>query len=64
VFLWVQVGVDGTARNVAVGPRPGTDPSFVVLAREFARRQRYRPALKNGQPVEAWFQFRFVPSAR
>jgi hypothetical protein len=64
VFLWVRVGPDGAARNVAVPPRPGSDPSFVVLARGFAREQRYQPALKNGQPVEAWFQFRFVPQLR
>jgi hypothetical protein len=36
----------------------------VVLARAFAREQHYQPALKNGQPVEAWFQFRFVPQPR
>jgi hypothetical protein len=64
VFLWVRVGADGAARSVAVPPRPGSDPSFVVLARAFAREQRYQPALKSGQPVEAWFQFRFVPQLR
>jgi serine/threonine-protein kinase len=64
VFLWVRVRADGAARGVAVPPRPGSDPSFVVLARAFAREQHYQPALKNGQPVEAWFQFRFVPQPR
>jgi serine/threonine-protein kinase len=64
VLLWVRVGPDGSARQVQSDPRAGGDPSFVVLARGFARQQRYRPALKNGQPVEAWFQFRFVPQLR
>jgi serine/threonine-protein kinase len=64
VLLWVQVGADGVPRNVAVAQTPGSDPSFVVLARAFARQQRYQPALKNGQPVVSWFQFRFVPQIR
>jgi serine/threonine protein kinase len=64
VLLWVKVGVGGAAQQVLVDPRTGADPSFVVLARSFARGQRFRPALKNGQPVEAWFQFPFFPQPR
>jgi hypothetical protein len=64
VFLWVRVGPDGAARAVYYDPAGGGDPNFVLLARAFARQQRYRPALKDGQPVEAWFQFPFVPESR
>jgi serine/threonine protein kinase len=64
VFLWVKVGPDGAARDAQVQARPTDDPAFVVLARTFARAQRYRPALKGGRTVDAWFQFHFVPQPR
>jgi hypothetical protein len=64
VLLWVKVGPGGDALAVQYDPAGGADPNFVVLARAFARQQRYRPALKDGQPVEAWFQFPFFPASR
>jgi hypothetical protein len=60
----VKVGPDGAARDAQVQARPTDDPAFVVLARTFARAQRYRPALKGGRTVDAWFQFHFVPQPR
>jgi serine/threonine-protein kinase len=64
VHLWVKVGPGGDALAVQYDPAGGADPNFVLLARAFARQQRYRPALKDGQPVEAWFQFPFFPASR
>jgi hypothetical protein len=64
VFVLVHVGADGNAINAFPTNRPGDDPSFLQLARRYARRARYEPATKGGQAVESWFAFRFAPQVR
>jgi serine/threonine protein kinase len=64
VVVLVRVSADGRALLSAPGDRAPPDPSFMALAVRHARRQRYEPATKGGQPVEAWGQFRFFLQSR
>jgi hypothetical protein len=61
VIIWVKVGSHGRALATQPGPGAAGNRDFVVLARYYAKNARYRPARKDGQPVDAWYQFRFFP---
>lgn len=63
VILLVKVSANGQA--LEVGPvRPPEDPNFYILAIEAARGMSYRPAEKNGQPVESYMEMQFSPMPR
>jgi hypothetical protein len=64
VVVIVQVSADGRALRSAPGDRTPPDPSFMALALRHARGVRYQPATKAGQPVAAWWRFRFFPQRR
>ncbi|HEU5171471.1 MAG TPA: protein kinase [Gemmatimonadales bacterium] len=60
-LLWVRVGIDGQTLEVRQ-LRPSNDGAFERDARAFATELAWQPALKNGQPVEAWTQMIFRPA--
>lgn len=63
VILLVKVSANG--RVLEIGPvRPPEDPNFYILAIEAARGMFYRPAEKNGQPVESYMEMQFSPMPR
>ena len=58
--LLVKVGADG--KTIKVLPRtPSSDPAFESLAQTFAQNLTWKPATKNGAPVDGWTQFAFQP---
>ena len=63
VIFWVKVAVDGTAAEVAP-LQLSNDPLFTALAAQFAAQASYKPAQKNGVPIQAWFQIQFLPGGR
>jgi len=64
VFVLVQVAADGAVQGAFPIRRAGDDLEFLRMAVLHARNARYRPATKNGRPVESYFQFRFAPQVR
>jgi len=59
--LLVKVSADG--RTLIVQPNtPSNDAAFQSLAIAFAKNLKWRPAVKNGVPVEGWTQFAFYPA--
>ena len=62
-LLWVKVSTEGRTVDVA-RLRPSDDPEFERAVRNFVWSVTWHPALKGGQPVEAWTQMLFPPASQ
>ncbi len=60
-LLWVKVSTEGRTVDVA-RLRPSNDTAFERAVRNFVWSVTWHPALKNGDPVEAWTQMLFPPA--
>jgi serine/threonine protein kinase len=60
-LLWVKVSTEGRTVDVA-RLRPSNDTGFERAVRNFVWSVTWHPALKNGEPVEAWTQMLFPPA--
>ena len=60
-LLWVKVSTEGRTVDVA-RLRPSNDAEFERAVRNFVWSVTWHPALKGGQPVEAWTQMLFPPA--
>jgi len=56
IVLYI-VKKDGRAENVHI--LDSTNPKFNDIARKAINRWRFKPAIKNGQPVSSWVQHEF-----
>jgi len=59
-ILLIRVSREGTTLEARVYS-PSNVETFDNQARDMARTLRWNPAQKNGEPVEAWVQWRFQP---
>jgi TonB family protein len=53
------LGTDGSVRDTKVIKSSG-HPILDDAAQEGFRRCRFKPVVKNGQPVEAWYRMQYV----
>jgi serine/threonine protein kinase len=60
-LLWVKVSTEGRTVDVS-RLRPSDDTAFERAVRNFVWSVTWHPALKNGEPVEAWTQMLFPPA--
>jgi serine/threonine protein kinase len=60
-LLWVKVSTEGRTVDVS-RLRPSNDTVFERAVRNFVWSVTWHPALKNGEPVEAWTQMLFPPA--
>jgi eukaryotic-like serine/threonine-protein kinase len=60
-LLWIKVSTEGRTVDVA-RLRPSDDSEFERAVRNFVWSVTWHPALKGGQPVEAWTQMLFPPA--
>jgi hypothetical protein len=60
-LLWVKVSTEGRTVDVA-RLRPSDDAEFERAVRNFVWSVTWHPALKGGEPVEAWTQMLFPPA--
>ncbi len=58
--VWVRVETNGRSSAATIARSSG-DSAYDSFAVQTARRLRYEPARRDGQPVQAWAQFRFQP---
>jgi len=59
-LLWVKVSAEGRTVDLR-RLRPSDDSTFERAARDFVWTVTWHPALKDGEPVEAWTQMLFPP---
>ena len=59
-FVWVKALVDrqGVVRDVVLARSSGSDCGMDQVAMEVARLNKYKPAVRNGQPVAVWVTFK------
>jgi len=62
-LLWVKVSTEGRTVDVA-RLRPSNDTTFERAVRNFVWSVTWHPALKGGEPVEAWTQMLFPPAPK
>ena len=62
-LLWVKVSTEGRTVDVA-RLRSSDDSEFERAVRNFVWSVTWHPALKGGQPVEAWTQMLFPPAPK
>jgi len=62
-LLWVKVSTEGRTVDVA-RLRPSNDTTFERAVRNFVWSVTWHPALKDGEPVEAWTQMLFPPAPK
>jgi hypothetical protein len=60
-LLWVKVSTEGRTVDVS-RLRPSNDTVFERAVRNFVWSVTWHPALKDGEPVEAWTQMLFPPA--
>lgn len=58
VAVRALISADGQPLHVTLS-RPSGDVQYDSLAVEAARRCRFSPAIRNGQPVSAWISFKY-----
>jgi TonB family protein len=58
VAVRALISADGEPLHVTLA-RPSGDVQYDSLAVEAARRCRFSPAMRNGQPVSAWISFKY-----
>ena len=59
-ILWIKVSSDGHTLEARVLAASNVE-TFNNQALDMARTLRWNPAQKNGEPVEAWVQWQFLP---
>ncbi len=59
--FWIQVSATGQTERV-VPLATSSDGDFSAAALQAAKAMKFTPAMKQGQPVEAWTQIPIVPS--